>query len=52
LPPSGNGARPALACQREGFDCIAVEQEAEYVEDARRRLVSDAGMFADVEVAG
>ena len=27
-----------MACLAEGFDCIAVEREAEYVADLRRRI--------------
>jgi DNA modification methylase len=36
-PFAGSGAT-GMACMREGFDCILIEREAEYVADIRRRL--------------
>lgn len=37
---AGSGTT-GLACQREGFDCVLVERELEYVAMARRRLGLD-----------
>lgn len=39
---SGSGTT-AMACMAEGFDCIAVEREAEYVADIRRRIAHVSG---------
>ena len=54
---AGSGTT-AMACIREGFDCILIEREAEYIADIHRRiehvagtdtpLFADAGMFAEV----
>jgi DNA modification methylase len=51
LDPFLGSGTTALACQREGFDCIGIERDAHSVEIAQRRLNDDAGMFADVGVS-
>jgi site-specific DNA-methyltransferase (adenine-specific) len=38
LDPFGGSGSTAVACIREGFDCVLIEREAEYVEIARRRI--------------
>lgn len=47
-PPSGTVLDPFAgsgttgeACKREGFDCILIEKEAEYISDIKRRLGSE-----------
>jgi DNA modification methylase len=37
-----------IAADREGFDAIGIEQDAEYAEIARRRCIGDAPLFAQV----
>ncbi len=48
-PFAGSGAT-GMACLREGFDCILIEREAEYVADIERRVAhvsgADAPLFA------
>lgn len=44
-PFCGSGTTP-LACIAEGFSCIAIEQEAEYVDIAKARCAWDAPLFA------
>jgi hypothetical protein len=38
LDPFAGSGTTAMACMAEGFDCIVVEREAEYVADIRRRV--------------
>lgn len=38
LDPFAGSGTTGVACQREGFDCVLIEREADYVQDARRRL--------------
>ncbi len=38
LDPFAGSGTTAMACMAEGFDCILMEREAEYVEDIRRRI--------------
>lgn len=51
-PPGGTVLDPflgsgstALAADQEGFNCIGIEQSAEYLEIARRRIAGDAPLF-------
>jgi site-specific DNA-methyltransferase (adenine-specific) len=37
-----------IAADREGFDAIGIEQDAEYAAIARRRCIGDAPLFAQV----
>mgnify|MGYP000523491443 FL=1 len=54
-PPGGTVLDPflgsgstALAADQEGFHCIGIEQSAEYLEIARRRLATEAPLFTEV----
>lgn len=51
LDPFGGSGTTAVACLREGFRCIIVEKESEYVEMIRQRLKhldgADTPLFAD-----
>ncbi|MCH8196473.1 MAG: site-specific DNA-methyltransferase [Proteobacteria bacterium] len=38
LDPFAGSGTTAMACLREGFECILIEREAEYIADIRRRL--------------
>lgn len=38
LDPFAGSGSTGMACLREGFDCILIEREAQYVEDIHRRL--------------
>jgi site-specific DNA-methyltransferase (adenine-specific) len=38
LDPFAGSGTTGMACLREGFDCILIEREAQYVEDIHRRL--------------
>ncbi|WP_313472753.1 DNA methyltransferase [Brevundimonas sp.] len=57
LDPFAGSGSTGMACLREGFDCVLIEREAEYVADIHRRLQhvegSDTPLFAQavVEVA-
>src|ERR1035437_5374232 len=42
LDPFAGSGTLASACAREGFSCILIEREAEYVLDIRRRLMTAA----------
>jgi site-specific DNA-methyltransferase (adenine-specific) len=42
---AGSGTT-GMACLREGFDCILIEREAEYVADIRRRIAHVGGLDA------
>jgi DNA modification methylase len=50
LDPFAGSGTTGMACMAEGFDCILVEREAEYVADIRRRIAhvrgDDAPLFA------
>lgn len=46
-PFSGSGST-LIAAAREGFDCIGIEREAEYIEIARRQIAGDAPLFSEV----
>lgn len=52
LDPFAGSGTTGMACLREGFDCVLIELEAEYVADIKRRIehVSglDAPLFAHV----
>ena len=38
LDPFAGSGSTGMACLREGFDCVLIEREAQYVEDIHRRL--------------
>ncbi len=42
LDPFAGSGTTGAACVTEGFDCIMVEREAEYVEDIRRRMLDSS----------
>lgn len=46
----GGAGTTALVADRLGRDAIIIELNPEYAEMARRRIINDAGMFAQVEV--
>jgi site-specific DNA-methyltransferase (adenine-specific) len=46
-PFLGSGSTAIAACQ-EGFSCIGIEREAEYMAIARARIAADAPLFAEV----
>ena len=41
-------AQPRRLADQEGFHCIGIEQSAEYLEIARRRLATEAPLFTEV----
>jgi len=43
LDPFAGSGTTGMACMREGFQCILIEREAEYVEDIHRRLAHVSG---------
>jgi DNA modification methylase len=43
LDPFAGSGTTGMACMAEGFDCILVEREAEYVADIKRRLAHVRG---------
>lgn len=43
LDPFAGSGSTGMACLAEGFDCILVEREAEYVADIRRRIAHVSG---------
>ena len=51
LDPFAGSGSTGMACLREGFDCILIEREAQYVADIHRRLAhvegADTPLFAD-----
>ena len=55
LDPFAGSGSTGMACLREGFDCILIEREAQYVADIHRRLDhvqgADAPLFAPVQAA-
>jgi len=38
LDPFAGSGTMATACHREGFDCILIERESEYIDDIKRRI--------------
>lgn len=50
LDPFAGSGSTGMACLREGFDCILIEREAQYVADIHHRIAhvsgTDAGLFA------
>ena len=48
LDPFFGAGTTALVADRLGRDCIGIELNPEYAEMARKRLIADAGMFAEV----
>jgi hypothetical protein len=51
LDPFFGAGTTGLAADRLQRDCIGIELNPEYAEMARRRIFSDATLFADIEVA-
>ena len=51
LDPFGGAGTTGLVADRLGRGSILIELNPEYAEIARRRMESDQGMFADVQVA-
>jgi site-specific DNA-methyltransferase (adenine-specific) len=51
LDPFAGSGSTGMACLREGFGCILIEREAEYVADIHRRIAhvhgNDAPLFAE-----
>lgn len=51
LDPFAGSGSTGMACLREGFDCILIEREAQYVADIHRRLAhvegADTPLFAN-----
>lgn len=43
LDPFAGSGSTGMACLREGFDCVLIEREAEYVADIHRRLAHVEG---------
>lgn len=56
LDPFAGSGSTGMACLREGFDCILIEREAQYVADIHRRLAhvegADTPLFANDQEAG
>lgn len=56
LDPFAGSGSTGMACLREGFDCILIEREAQYVADIHRRLAhvegADTPLFANDAAAG
>jgi site-specific DNA-methyltransferase (adenine-specific) len=50
LDPFAGSGTTGMACMREGFDCVLIEREAEYVADIRQRLAHVSG--ADTPLFG
>jgi site-specific DNA-methyltransferase (adenine-specific) len=50
LDPFAGSGTTGMACMAEGFDCILIEREAEYVADIRARIAhvhgTDTPLFA------
>lgn len=44
LDPFAGSGTTGAACDKEGFDCVLIEREAEYVADIRRRLGVNAAI--------
>lgn len=45
LDPFAGSGSTLIAALREGFDCIGIERDAEYVEIARARIQGDAPLL-------
>ncbi len=43
LDPFAGSGTTGMACLAEGFDCILIELEAEYIADIRRRIAHVSG---------
>jgi hypothetical protein len=56
LDPFAGSGSTGMACLREGFDCILIEREAQYVADIHKRLAhvegADTPLFANDPEAG
>lgn len=56
LDPFAGSGSTGMACLREGFDCILIEREAQYVADIHKRLAhvegADTPLFANDQEAG
>ena len=56
LDPFAGSGTTGMACIREGFDCILIEREAEYVADIKARLAhisgADCPLFAALDASG
>jgi hypothetical protein len=48
LDPFCGSGSTLIAADREGFDAIGIEQDADYAEIARRRCIGDAPLFTQV----
>ena len=52
LDPFAGSGTTGMACMREGFDCILIERELEYVADIKRRIAHvhghDAPLFVEL----
>jgi len=48
LDPFAGTGSTGLAADQLGFNAVLIEQDATYAEDARRKFVADAGLFAEV----
>jgi DNA modification methylase len=56
LDPFAGSGSTGMACLREGFDCILIEREAQYVADIHKRLAhvegADTPLFANDPMPG
>jgi site-specific DNA-methyltransferase (adenine-specific) len=52
LDPFAGSGTTGMACMREGFQCILIEREAEYVEDIHRRLAHVSGADTPLFMGG
>jgi DNA modification methylase len=50
LDPFFGAGTTGLVADRLGRDCVGIELNAEYAEIARKRLLNDCGLFADISV--
>ena len=46
LDPFAGSGSTGMACLREGFDCVLIEREAEYIADINRRIAHVEGLDA------
>ena len=51
LDPFMGSGSTLKAAELEGFEAVGIELQAEYIEIAKRRIGSDAPLFAEVETA-